>query len=71
MIDLVTTEIQSYAEYRGTNQVDCAKQAEYLIALFEGFSFRANIRRNGDHFEEFGKYFAEAACDFFGCNLNP
>ena len=70
LIDMVTTEIESCAKYRGTSQVDAAKQAEFLITLFEGFIFMANIRRNGDHFEEFGDYFVEKACEFFGCDLD-
>ncbi len=62
---MVTTEIESTGHFNGANQEDLAKQAELLLALFEGFTFKSNIRINNDHFEEFGNFFFEKACGLF------
>ncbi len=67
--DMVITEIESSGHFKGTDQVNLAKQAELLLALFEGFTFKSNIRINNDHFEEFGEFFFEKACELF--RLNP
>ena len=67
---IVITEIESSAHFKGASQVDYTKQAELLLALFEGFAFKANIRMNGDHFEEFGDYFFKKACDLFKLDLD-
>ena len=66
----MTTEIESIAHFKGANQVDATKQAKLLLALFEGFSFMANIELNGDHFDEQGDYFVNKACDLFKCDLD-
>ncbi len=68
--DIVTREIESSAPFHGENQVDSTKQAEFLLSLFEGFTFKSNIRMNRDHFEEFGDYFFEKACDLFKGGLD-
>ena len=61
--DIMTAEIESCAHFKRAGQADLTKQAELLLALFEGFTFNANIRMNGDLFEEFGNFFFEKACD--------
>ncbi len=65
LTDMVIVEIESCACFKGAGQADLAKQAELLLSLFEGFTFKANIRMKGDHFEEFGNFFFEKACDLF------
>jgi AcrR family transcriptional regulator len=65
LTDMVIVEIESCACCKGAGQADLAKQAELLLSLFEGFTFKANIRIKGDHFEEFGNFFFEKACDLF------
>ena len=70
LTDIVITEIESSTHFKGASQVDLTKQAELLLALFEGFTFKANIRMNGDHFEEFGDYFFKKACDLFKLDLD-
>ena len=67
---IVITEIESSAHFKGASQVDYTKQAELLLALFEGLTFKANIRMNGDHFEELGDFFFEKACDLLKCDLD-
>jgi AcrR family transcriptional regulator len=68
--DMVSAEIESSGHFKGASQVDLAKQAEFLISLFEGFTFKSNIRINNDHFEEFGDYFFEKVCDIFKLDLD-
>lgn len=68
--DIITTEIEASPHFKGVSQVDLTKQAELLLALFEGFTFNANIRMNGDLFEELGDYFFEKACDLLECDLD-
>jgi AcrR family transcriptional regulator len=68
--DLVTIEVAANSPLNGANREDLLKQAEFLLALFEGFSFAANIRANDDnYFEELGQYFSEQACIFFKCGI--
>jgi len=70
LTDMVIAEIGSSAHFKGASQVDLTKQAELLLSLFEGFTFKANIRMNGDHFEELGVFFFEKACDLLKCDLD-
>lgn len=70
LTDMVIKEIESSAHFKGASPVELAKQAELLLSLFEGFTFKANIRMNGGHFEEFGDYFFEKACDLLKLELN-
>lgn len=70
LIDIVITEIEASTHFKGVSQVDLTKQAELLLALFEGFTFNANIRMNGDLFEELGDFFFEKACDLLKCDLD-
>lgn len=70
LTDMVTTEIESSGHFTEANPVDLAIQAELLLSLFEGFTFKSNIRINNDHFEEFGDYFFEKACELFKLNLD-
>ena len=67
--DIVITEIESSTHFKGASQVDLTNQAELLLSLFEGFTFKANIRIDGDHFEEFGAFFFEKACNLLKCDL--
>ena len=53
---MVTTAIESSSHFTGADQADLTKQAELLLALFEGFIFKSNIRINNDHFEKFGSF---------------
>ena len=69
LTDIVIKEIESYDSYKRTSYEELERQAEFLLDLFEGFVFKASIRKNGDHFEEFGNYFFEKACDFFNVDL--
>jgi hypothetical protein len=50
---MVTREIESSGHFKRASQRDMAKQTEFLLSLFEGFTFKSNIRINNDHFEEF------------------
>ena len=69
--DILITEIESWASSKDNeSQVDVTKQAELLLALFEGFTFKANIRNNGDYFAEFGDFFIEKACHLFNYELD-
>jgi len=70
LTDMVIAEIESSVHFKGASQVDLTKQAELLLSLFEGFTFKANIRMNGDHFEELGVFFFEKACDLLKCDLD-
>ena len=70
LTDIVVAEIESGAHFNGARQADLTKQAELLLSLFEGFTFKANIRMKGDHFEEFGNFFFEKACDLLKCDLD-
>lgn len=68
LTEIVVQEIESSAPYRGAHHMhhmEFEKQAEFLLDLFEGFIFKANIRMDGDYFEDFGDYFFEKACVFF------
>ncbi len=66
--ELVRLEVAANSPLNCTSREDLLKQAEFLLALFEGFSFSANIRPNDDnYFEELGQYFSEQACIFFKC----
>lgn len=68
--DMVTTEIESSGHFKAASQIDLKMRAELLLALFEGFTFKSNIRINNDHFEEFGDYFFKKACDLFKLDLD-
>ncbi len=70
LTDMVITEIESSGHFKGENRVNFIRQAELLLALFEGFTFKSNIRIKNDHFEEFGDYFFEKACELFKLDLN-
>jgi len=50
-------EIQSAMDSGKIKQGDPEKLAELILSLFEGFTFLANLRENGNHFEELGEYF--------------
>ena len=63
--DILISEIESCTPSKGVNQVDVTRQAELLLAMFEGFTFKANIINIGDYFDEFGDYFIEKACNLF------
>jgi len=65
---MVTAEIQHSPPYKEASQVELASQTELLLSLFEGFTFKSNIRINNDHFEEFGHYFYKKACNLFKFN---
>jgi AcrR family transcriptional regulator len=54
-------EIQIAMDQGVVSQGNSAKLAELMISLFEGFSFRANLRIKSNHFEEFGQFFYEKA----------
>jgi len=69
LTDMVITEIESSGHFKRESRIDVTKQAELLLALFEGFTFKSNIRIKNDHFEEFGDYFFEKACDLFKLDL--
>ena len=56
LTDMVIKEIESSAHFKESSPVELAKQAELLLALFEGFIFKSNIRINNDHFEKFGSF---------------
>ena len=66
--NLVITEVKANACTNDATQEDLLKKAEFLIALFEGFTFAANIRLDDDYFEKYGQYFFEQACLFFKCD---
>ncbi|OEU67071.1 MAG: hypothetical protein BA863_02025 [Desulfovibrio sp. S3730MH75] len=68
--EIVIREIESCAKPENPSQVDVARQAEFLLSLFEGFTFKAAIRTKGDYFEEMGSYFFEKACGFFELDMN-
>ena len=70
LTDMVVAEVESSGHFKGTSQVDLAEQTEFLLSLFEGFTFKSNIRINNDHFEEFGNYFFKKACDLFKLDLD-
>jgi len=68
--EMVTAEIESSGHFKETSSVGLTIQAELLLALFEGFTFKSNIRINNDHFEEFGDYFYKKTCDLFKLELD-
>jgi len=70
LTDMVTAEIESSGHFKKANPMDLAIQTELLLSLFEGFTFKSNIRINNDHFEEFGDSFFEKACELFKLNLD-
>jgi len=57
----LATEIRSAMDNGEINPADPEKMTALVMALFEGFSFMANMRTDSNYFEEFGEYFYEKA----------
>ena len=55
------SEIQSAIDNGEFSPCDPEKMTALVMALFEGFSFMANLRADGSYFEEFGEYFYQKA----------
>lgn len=66
-VDLITSEIGTHAQGRGLDREDWEKQAEFLVAIFEGFWFEANFRTDTKYSSEFGGFFYEKACHLLSC----
>ncbi len=62
---ILISEIESCIPSKGVSKVDVTRQAELLLAMFEGFTFKANIINISEYFDEFGDYFIEKACILF------
>jgi hypothetical protein len=70
LTDMVVAEVESSGHFKGANPIELAEQTEFLLSLFEGFTFKSNIRIKNDHFEEFGDFFFKKACDLFKLDLD-
>ena len=67
--EMVSSEIKSSGHLNNKSPQEVAQQTELLLSLFEGFTFKSNIRINSDHFEEFGRYFFEKTCVLFNLSI--
>jgi len=59
-IELVS-EVQSAIDNGEISTSNPEKMTALVMALFEGFSFMANLRAEDSYFEEFGEYFYQKA----------
>jgi AcrR family transcriptional regulator len=66
-IDIVAQEVDSFAKFQGVDQAGSKKQAEFVLSLFEGFSFSANVRQQDDYIKENGGYFIDSIYAMFKC----
>jgi len=59
--ETVVRTIQSAMDSGEIKQGDPKKLVELILVLLEGFTFMANLRQEGDYFEELGDYFYKKA----------
>ncbi len=61
---VVIMEFESMPFLQDLNRADSKKYAEFLVDLFEGFIFKANVTTNPEYFEEYGEFFYKKAWAF-------